>query len=311
MNERGLKRLAMGLAAALVLWGVLALSSHAREDHAARLELPRIDTAAVDTIALDRRDDSVVLARAAHGHWQVNGHPADSADVRDLLGALVDTTAWGELVAESRSSYARLGVDPDSGRHVRVLSHGKAVLDITTGKRTADWGGVYMRRGTDSAVYALHGNGFAEPFTRSGSDWRDKTIARVAPESVATAEIRHGSRLVTLQRTGGHWNLDSGAPADSTAVATMLDLYKDLNTSGFATPAQADSARKLKPVANVRLRAKSGALLLGLGMDSTANGVWARADSGGPVFRLDTYQLSHLAPPESTFKAKKEKKAKK
>ena len=307
MNERGIKRLGGGLAIAVVLWGVLALSSRVREDHATRLRLPRIDTAAVDTITLVRRGDSAVLARGTHGAWSVNGHAADSMHVHDLLSALVDTAAWGELAAESRSSHVRLGVDPDSGRQVRVLSRGKLLLDITAGKRTSDWGGIYMRRGTDSSVYALHGAGFADPLTRSADDWRDKRVARVAPDSVVSAQVRRGMKQVTLRRAGARWAFESGGDADSAAVATLLDQYRELNASGFASASQADSLHSTKAVANVRLLTKSGALLVGLAFDSTASGVWARADSGGPVFKIDSYQLPRLAPPESTFKAKRKK----
>jgi hypothetical protein len=51
-----------------------------------------------------------------------------------------------------------------------------------------------------------------------------------------------------------------------------------------------------------------GAPLVSLVFDSTASGVWARADSGGAVFRLDAWRLGQLAPAESTLRVKVSKK---
>lgn len=303
MNEATIKRLAGVLVVALVLWGALAGAGRLREDRATRFSLPRLDSAAIDTVVLARRGDTATLARAAH-RWTVNGHPADSAHVHDLLGGFADSTAWGELVAQSTASYARLGVDADSGRHVRVVSHGKQALDFTSGKRTTDWSGLYVRRAGDGAVYALHSAVLGEALTRSPDDWRDKRIARVNPDSVTSADIERGARHIVLRKDAGKWSLGT-APADSSAVARTLELYRSLDASGFATDSQADSLRNAKRFARVQLRSKSGSLLLDIGFDSTASGAWARADSGGPVFKIDSYQLAQLAPAESTFKVKK------
>jgi hypothetical protein len=305
MKEITLKRLGVTFAAALALWVVLALTHRVREDRMTRFTLPGVDTAAVDTIGLVHLGDSAMLVRGPRG-WTVNGHSADTARVHELLTVLVDTSTWGELVAESRASHARLGVDADSGRRVRVQSHGKTLLEFTAGKATNDWGGIHVRRGSDSAVYALHGLHLRDALTRSADDWRDKRIASIVPDSVTAAEVRRGSATVSLRKEGGRWVL-AGGGADSSAVASLLEAYRDLNASGFATASQVDSLHFAKPRAGVRFRGKGDALIAGLVFDSTAGGVWARADSGGTVFRLDAWQLARLAPAESTLKTKKKK----
>ena len=306
MTNRTIRRLAGVVVVALVAWGALAGAGHLRADHATRFSLPHVDSAAIDTVVIARRGDTAVLARAVH-RWTMNGHPADSSHVHDLLAGLVDSTDWGELVAESPASYVRLGVDADSGRHVRVVSHGKQVLDLTGGRRTSDWSGLYMRRAGDSAVYALHSSQLGEALTRSADDWRDKRIARVSPDSVASATIARSARTVALRKDAGRWSLGS-APADSGAVGRMLELYRSFDAMGFATAAQADSLRREKQFARVRLLSKSGSPLLDITFDSTKSGAWARADSGGTVFKIDAYQLAQLAPAESTFKVKKPSK---
>jgi len=88
-------------------------------------------------------------------------------------------------------------------------------------------------------------------------------------------------------------------------VASLLEAYRDMNASGFPSATQMDSIQFSKPRAGVKLRGKGGAVLVGLVYDSTAGGVWARADSGGTIFRLDAWQLARVAPAESMLKAKK------
>jgi Domain of unknown function (DUF4340) len=301
MSPRQLVRLALVLAAAIVLWGILAIARRPPADAVKTLAIPKVDTAAVDTVVLTRRSDTARLVRVARGPWRVNGYPAALDAVTGLLRALADTTGWSEQVAEHRASQERFGVGADSGQRVQVITHGRTVIDVVTGARTADYGGLYMRRTGDDAVYAVHG-GLADAVNRSISDWRDKHIASVAPDSVVTVTIDRGARMYTLRRGRQGWRFDSGAPADSAAVASLLSQYRDLNAVGFATPAEADSATFARARRGVRLVRGDGTAIVGLRFDSTSSHVWARADSGGPVYQLSSWTLGQLTPPDSTLK---------
>lgn len=304
MSDLVIRRLAIVLGVAVGLWGLVALVRWAREDRVADFALPRVDTAAVDSVSLVRRGDSVLLARGERGAWTANGYAADSTRIVELLRALADTSMWSELVAQARSSHAQLGVDADSGRHVRVSSRGKALLELIAGKRTSDWRGVYVRRPAEDAVYALHGDAVGDPLQRSSDDWRDRRIARVQVDSVTQIELRRAGRATVLRKQGARWSLAGGAAADSAAVANLLDAYKDVSASGFATPAQADSARLDRPRIAVTLR-DAKRVVLSLTIDSTASAVWARSGASPIVYKIDTWQLSRLVPSDSTLRAKK------
>jgi hypothetical protein len=303
MTTKTLVRLAAVLAAALILWGALALGRRPESDRGSRLALPTIDTATVDTVALTKGSDTAVLARTPRGAWTVGGYPASPTLVHALLAALADTTVWSELVAEQPSSYARLGVGADSGRRVRVQARGRTALDLTVGNHTSDYSGVFVRRTGGGPVYALHG-GFGDAVGHEAADWRDKHIATVAPESVATVEVQRGKSRYALQRRGKTWTLGSAGTADSAAVASLLGAYHDLVATSIATPAQADSARFAHPTRHARLTGNGGASLVSLAFDSTANAIWVRADSGGTVYRIDHWTLDRLTPAESTLRAR-------
>jgi Domain of unknown function (DUF4340) len=300
MNRQQLTRIAGAFAVALLLWAVLAVVRRPPSDHPDRLVLPKVDTAAVDTVSLARLHDTTLLVRA-NGGWRANGYPAASETIAELLRGLADTSAWSELMAESKTSYDRLGVGADSGQHVLVKAHGHAVLDLTSGKRTPDNSGVYVRQTSAEPVYALHG-GIAPSLGKPADEWRDTRIVAIAPESVATIAIQHGKQSYTLHRAKAGWQFADGRSADSTAVSTLLGSYRDLRASGFApTTSFAGSG------ARARLTGKSGAALVNLVFDSTAAGVLARADSGGTVFRLESWMLGQLMPADSTLRVKNAK----
>jgi hypothetical protein len=302
MSSKQLIRLASALGILIVAWGVLALVRRPASDSGGALALARVDTAAVDSIVLARGHDTATVRRA-NTQWLAAGFPADSAVVHAFLGALLDTARSTELVAEQRASQARLGVDADSGERVTVFVHGTPRLSIVAGKRTPDYGGVYVRSAGADATYALHG-ALADPLARPIDDWRDKRIVAVAPESVATIGIERAGRRYELRRAGTKWEFASGKPADSSAVASLLDGYRDLRASGFATRAQSDSIDFSTPRLRARLTSKSSRILADLVFDSTAAGTWVRADSGGAVLKLDAWQWDRMAPAESTLVAK-------
>lgn len=269
MNRQQLLRILGIFGGALLLWGLLAIVRRPPSDRAERLTLPRVDTNAVDTIALG----SIVLVHSS-GSWRVNGDAPAPEAVAELERGLADTSTTTELVAESKTSHDRLGVSADSGRRVRVVSHGKTILDLIADKR-----GTYVRRSNEDPVYALHG-GIAPSIAKTLDDWRDKRILSIVPESVATAILQRGAHTVTMRRGAG----------DSTRFNTLLGEYRELKASGFADSMSAH------PPMRARLTSKSGATLADLVFDSSAGGVRVRADSGGTIYRLDTWMLGQLLP---------------
>lgn len=310
MNAKQLKQLAGVLVAVVALWAVLALTHHSSGDSTVGLTLPKIDTAAVDTIAIVRGHDSAIVTRAPGAAWLVDGHPAAKATVQQMLAALVDSTNRSDLAAESRSSHAALGVAAGSGQTVRVVaSHGPG-LDLIAGHNTSDYHGRYVRLASDSAVYALDGP-LAQAIGHALSDWRDRTIVSIAPDSVQRIVLDHGRTSLTLTRSGTAWKLASGTTADSAAMAQWLGHFHPLSASGFATTAQADSAHFGHPTARVRLFGTGTAPLADVAFDSTATRVWVRADTGRAVYAVESWTLSDVVPPLSTLVPSKAKHASK
>src|SRR3989475_760808 len=245
--------------------------------------LPAPAPADADTISLVKGQDSIVLAKQSATVWTVNGRRAAPDGVNELFQALHDSTP-PELVAQDSSSFGRLNVDGATGRRLRIRGAGKPLLDVIIGARGSEYGSAYVRRPGDSHVYLWRGR-LASFADRTVDEWRDKRIAAVTPDSVVLVDVERGKDHYTLRRAGKAWTLDRAA-ADSGAVTRLLEKYRTVTAAGFASPAQADSARALRPARRLTVRGARGTLVA-LVFDSIPGAFWwpRTAGAGSPTGR--------------------------
>lgn len=310
MSPRHLRLIALGLAVLLLLWGTSELLSRGSGRVTDRLALPALVESQIDTIASMKGADSLVFVRRTGDAWTVNGHPAAPDAVRELFTAVADTGS-PELVAQDPSSFARLGVDSATGRRLQFRGRGgrKPLLELVVG-RGADYATAYVRRPGETRVYLWRGR-LAQLMDRGADEWRDKRIAAVEPDSVTGVAVERGKDRWILTRDGHAWKLD-GAAADSGAVARTLEKYRVITAAGFATPAQADSARRLRaprPARRLTLRGARGTTLLSLAFDSIPGAFWVRRTGGtagagepGTLYRMNSWDADGLTPASHSLK---------
>lgn len=291
MSGRQLARLAAVLGALLLLWAAVAIAGRRAAAGAAVGErLLGADTSKVDSVMLSGPRDTTALVRSTGG-WTVNGHPAARDEITALLRALADTSRF-DLVAESEASHPRLGVSADSGRRLRVA--GNRGIELIVGAKPGGFGGGYARRADGRAVYQLRG-GLPGLVARPPDEWRDKTIAVIATDSITTIEVVRARERYELRRDGSRWRFARGVAADSVRAADLVRALARIDASGFATPAQADSAQFTPPARRLTVKG-AGRTLVALVFDSTADGFRVRGDSGGTVWRIDTGEADRITP---------------
>jgi hypothetical protein len=305
MSSKQLLRLVAVLAAVVLLWGAVALASRRAGEGSAEL-IGKVDTTTIDSIALVAPGDTAVIRRGAkRAGWQVNGHAADSQAMSQVLKALANAPVSADLVARNPTSHARLRVTEDSGRRVRVLGQGRALVDVLAGKQSTEGEGIYLRRANQPDVYLVRGE-LATALGKPGEEWRDRTIARVPRDSIARVEISRGKRSYSLRRREGRWVLGSGVPADSAAVAGLLSSYGKLEAAGFAGKGQRDSLRFDRRRRTARLFDAGDKPLLSLVFDSIGSGTWVRVEQQGTrarePYRLDSWTADQLTPPDSSLR---------
>jgi len=302
MSPKHLKVIALGLVVLLLLWGASELLSRRSDTTAGNLRLPVLAPGDVDTIAITHQADTVLLVKRAAAAWTVNGHAASQQALNDLLQALKDSSK-PELAAQSPSSFARMGVDSASGRVLRLAGGGKSLVRLIVGGRGPDYDASYVRVPGDAHVYLWRGQ-LGRLVARQVDDWRDREIGAVPPDSIAAVEVQRGRKSYALRRQGTKWTLPGGLPADSAAVAQLLERFRRVSAAGFATERQGDSLRFDRPQRRVTVRGTRGRELLALAFDSTAGRFWVRRARGGTVYRLDLWQVDQLTPPLDGLKPK-------
>jgi hypothetical protein len=305
MTPKQLSLLAMVLGALLLLWGAASLARRGSRgpSESDRFALPSVPRDSADSVVITRPADTTRLVRGDSASWTVNAHPASQSAIQELFTALADTTRWTERVANRSASHSALGVDSAKGSRVRIVRGDSTVAELVQGNRGPGLDGGYFRAAGDSAVYLVGGN-LAQVLEKSEDEWRDRRIVGVAADSVVRIEVSRGKRSYAVRRDGGRWLLAPGGPADSAAVAALLADYRQVEAAGFATKAQADSARFARPDRRVALLRADGSSLVTLTFDSTASGFWIRAGNDSTVYRVDTWFADRLAPADSTLRAK-------
>lgn len=299
MSPTALLRALVALVVIVLAWGAFALFRGALSDAGDGVDLPKLGAADVDRVVIDGPTDTVRLRREGDA-WTVNGHPAARGPVEELFGAFADTAASSELVARSAASHARLGVDSGAGRRIRFQRGEAVLLDLIVGERGRGYQTAYVRRAGESSVYQLRSRlpGLVE---RGVDAWRERRIASLPADTVASVAVTRGARRWVLTRADGGWLLD-GRPADSAAVGRVLQGLADVSAVGFATDAQRDSLDFRRPDRTLTVLGVPGDTLLALAFDSTAAGYWVRRAGDETVYRLDFWRYDELTPNDSTLR---------
>lgn len=300
MSGNTLKAITIALLLLISVWLLARLLSHGSDVVSSRFTLPPEKAQEVDSVILHHGTDTVRLVRSGTT-WTANGFRAGAEPIGQFFLAFRDT-GTPELAAVSTSSFQRMGVDSSGGHWLELWSTGKPPLRLILGTQGDHPSTGYLRRvGSDSVI--LWRGTLVDLARRAVPDWRDKAIAKVAPESVLTVSVT-ARRPYALHRTGTSWKFANGAVADSGKVARFLDAYREFNAAGFGTAAQADSGRKPAARRTLTLTGAGGAKLLELTFDSSATGVWARHTGDDNVYRLDAWRLNSFVPADTSLRPK-------
>ena len=169
------------------------------------------------------------------------------------------------------------------------------LADLRVGNPTEGGKGAFVRLGDAPEVYRVKGD-LARLGTQGVDGWREKRIVGVAEEDVGSVEVAWPGRRYSLAREeGGDWTIN-GAPTDTLAASAFFRGYLDLQATGFPTAAEADSIDFSRPDGRIVMYGMGGDTLAALVFDSTANTIWTRHMSGGPVYRLEPWHGARLAP---------------
>jgi len=311
MKPEQLKWIAILLGAAILLWLVPKLF---RDDGSRgtvevgtgfAFEVPdpitRID------VIVRPGGDTIRLDRGPAG-WAVNGHPADSQKVADLL-AEIDSLRSDLLVARNPANHAAMGVVADSGRRIEIYTEAGGPLAFLVGHRDLEAGGWYVRHPDAEEVYRLEGptGGY---LGRDVTGWRDRTIATVDTSQVREILIRRPpDEEIVLRRTEAGWRVGEGAVPDTAAVQNLLRQLPLVSASGFPTDAEAAATDFEAPDAKLDVFVESEGDVTGRQLvmalhfvqDEEAGDWLVRPADSPEVYRLAPFAVRRLLPASETL----------
>ncbi len=310
MNPRQLKWIAILLGAAVALWLLPRLF---RDDRRAgtvsagagfTFEVP--DSVTRIDVIQGEPGDTIRLARGRSG-WTVDGHPADSGKVSDLLGLIGDLRS-DILVARNPANHPSMGVSTDSARSIEVYTASGGPMTFLLGHRDLHAGGYFVRRPGADPVYRLEGpaGGY---LGRAVEGWRDRTIASVDTAMAREILIRRPSGEVVLRRTEAGWRVGGEIVPDTSAVEDLLRQLPHLTASGFPTDEEAAATDFETPDAELDVFVESEGDVTGRQLmialhfvQDEEQGDWLVRPADSPeVYRLAPYTARRLLPQRSTL----------
>lgn len=286
------------LGAALVILILVAFLAGTFDSEISTVKVPdvRIPADRVHGIRVERPDMRLALVRS-DGLWRLT-EPVDApADSMDISRFLEDVSAMrlASVVSTSPERYGRYGVDSTGATVTLEWDGGARTFVVSNDGPSFDTN--YIRLEDDASVYATVG-GIRLP---SDADaWRDETIVKVEPQSVATVSIEGPDLSYEIRREDTGWILAEGSTttaADSASTMRYLSRFSPLSGNGFLedAPAESDSTYR------VRISLMDGAQRTLILSPSGTDDMAVTVDGGETVYRLRKLRLPQVTPEVSYF----------
>lgn len=277
-----------------------------------------VDASAVTRVRIEEGARAVALARGVDGEWRLSDPsdaPADRSAVESVIRRLTELRADGYMEA-SETNRVALGLVPP------LVSIGLDVATAASGHTDRATGGAMLRIGRQPrdgrvaawmdgeqtgmilswpAILGLSVGPTAGERFAVALAYRDRTVLRVATESVRMLAVARGGRETAIERSeSGGWVASGVADRhpDGEAVTDVLRLLADLRAVAFERDRVSDLApfglREPAVVVTVGLSGPEGIrkrILIGR---SVGDGAYACLQGQDVVFVLDRRAVAIL-----------------
>lgn len=252
----------------------------------------------VTRVEIRRGDAVTTIARADGDAWTVDGHPADSTEVRSYLAALRAARAT-DFPDDAPEDLARYGLDKPRLRVTVSGKEGTPSQTLLLGNNRTDGNAqhVYAQREGVQTVYAV-GDWSYRALDKGPNSFRDKTVVKIEPTRVGRVQIERSEGTIVLARTSEGWRFESGADGkvDEGAVTRLLEDIEELRGSDIAAePADhLDRFGLAAPTVRIALADREGKDL-GTIIAAKKDGKHYVARVGaGPVFEVRDYMYGRI-----------------
>jgi hypothetical protein len=221
--------------AAFMLWPRPTASSQG-EPLLAGIEADQV----IDITLTDSEGQTIRLAKT-DGDWvlpEADDYPVQAENVSELLDKIVQLTA-DRLVAQTRSSHARLGVAEDDfqARIDLELEDGtQQTLYVGT---SPTFGVAHVRVEGQDEVY-LVSNLSAQDASVQATAWVDRTYFTAPREQIVALTLENPNGQIEFMKVGENWMMEDQGPDETVDQDSLANLLNRVSTVAMVRPLGTD-----------------------------------------------------------------------
>lgn len=240
------------------------------------------------------------------GKWSLSAPlaaKADGAAVDALLDKLSDLQV-ASVVAKSKESHAKLGVDAEHAIQVKAFAGDKLLIDALVGASKSS--GTMLRKQGEEQVVAVKGS-IRYAFEKELKYLRDRTITDVDHESIKAISVSSAKGTFKFEKAESGWMQAKGEkPIKDFApnkVQSLVSTFAKLRATDFAAPDATPASTGLNaPKGKITLTPKEGAeVVVEIGSDIDNSDTFTRAAHNEVLYRISKYTADRLVADAAAF----------
>jgi hypothetical protein len=268
---------------------------------------------ATDVTDTREATDTTIVLRKVDGDWTLDqpvSAQADAATVSTFLSSLSSMRAQ-DFIEEPLLPAKEFGLDPPQLSVVLTLGDdGRKKTILVGSEKSTDQEGVTQRhvKREDAETLYLVGDWTFRDLNKTASDFRDKTVAHFAKDTVVRVEVKRQDGegfLLTKGKAEGEeatWQIDTtqeGMLKDSTIAQFVTDMH-ELNGFEIAAdnPDDVSTYGLQDPLVTIRAYNEAEEKLAGVIIGQTTEGdeakIFTMAEDGQTVFGVRDYVFDRL-----------------
>ncbi len=238
----------LGLLVALVVIAYLVMQKPGEKSSTGETGecLVSVDSLAVDKIEIKSPASQVVLEKKGV-EWFVERPVSYRADQASVAGLIHETKLLEvkNAVSSKPEKHSVFQVD-STGTRVTIFEKGTEKASFIIGKMGSSYTEAYARLSSSDDVVSISG-GSPTTFNKAVKEWRDRTIAAPARETINEVRYQYGDTLFTLAFKDSAWIVGK----DSTQEWVVNNLISSLSNVQADDFVDSPTSRSSKPHAQI------------------------------------------------------------
>jgi hypothetical protein len=298
MNRKTLTSLAVLAVLSLIAFAVLRQPEKGQRTGTKTRPIPAFKAGDFDTLAVTKAGATTTIKKEGDKYKVVSpvAYPADENVAKQAFEA-VEKLDFGDLVTEQKTKHAEFEVE-DNGLKVAIKKGDKVLAEVLVGK--AMGGNTLVRvPGKDDVWQGL--GSFRYNFDRDATNWRDKTITKVAQGDVEKIELKNkGGGSAVLKKEGeDKWTVVESSvkidKLDGTIPSGIASTLSSWITNEFVDAAKPEETGLDDPATTVTVALKGGKTVSVLiGNKKGDEDRYVKTSDSPQVFLVKRYNVDRL-----------------